>query len=43
MNNRRTQYYRALNVAEKPSVARGVTDILYGSSRAQKVTLPLTI
>ena len=36
---RRTNYYKALNVAEKPSVARGVTDILYGASRAQKVIL----
>jgi hypothetical protein len=33
----RKNYRRALNVAEKPSVARGVTDILYGTNRANKV------
>jgi DNA topoisomerase-3 len=39
---RQTKYYRALNVAEKPSVAKGVTDLLYGVSRAQKVFKILT-
>jgi hypothetical protein len=33
----RVNYRRALNVAEKPSVARSVTDILYGANQAQRV------